>query len=99
MMTKFARILLQDGDFGHIIRQVTAGATPLYLVATAYGSTLIVAANNFIVTGWSGTNRRGSPRRRVERRTLQVPLAANMHERRVAGRRQGERRQFAVTQT
>jgi hypothetical protein len=99
MPAKFPRILLRDGDFGYIVRQVVDGATPLYLVATVHGSELIVAADNFITTDWDGTDRRSWERRRDERRGMQVDLDANMYEQRVSERRQGERRQFAVSRT
>jgi hypothetical protein len=99
MLDKFARILLQDGDFGHVLRQVEGGAAPLYLVASVHGSELIVAADYFITTDWDGTERRSWERRRDERRGEQGYLEANMSEQRVADRRRDERRQFAVRQS
>ena len=36
MLTKFKRVLLRDGKFGYLVRQVVDGATPLYLVTTVH---------------------------------------------------------------
>jgi hypothetical protein len=96
MRTEFERILLRDGNFGRLLRQITGGPTPFYLVVTDDSSERIVAAGDFAVTNWDGIDRRQGERRQGERRTVSAPPVPNKRERREIGRRAGERRQFAV---
>ena len=96
MLTKFERVLLRDGTFGQLLRQVTDGTEPLYLATTVRGSALIVGAEDFIGTDWDGSDRRMRERRRGERRTRIDPLEPNRCERREVDRGAGERRQFVV---
>jgi hypothetical protein len=96
MLTKPERVLLQDGSFGHVLRQVAGGVTPLYLVVTIDSAERIVAEGDFIRTVWDGVERRQVERRLRERRSLPVSLEPSERERRRADRRQAQRRHFRV---
>ena len=92
MLTKLKRVLLRDGKFGYLVRQVVDGATPLYLATTVHGSQLITAAGDFIATEWDGAERR-----RDERRRAQVPLEAGVPEWHGVDRRTSAQRQFVIS--
>ena len=96
MLTPFERILLPDGTFGCILKQVARGAGPLYLVVAFPCTELIVGAGDFRRTDWDGIERRREERRKGERRKTPARLEPSERERRGADRRKVERRQFVV---